>query len=162
MEALHDLLEWCSKQAKVQLLEVCRRPQEGFKKVIVKPDETFYGISPEFDWKDLNSVQNATDASRRGYLSQDFPNTYFERSHRIALDMLERSNKGREGFEFIMVNLRNLRTYQSRKDVVRLIRFWNSQSGTPPILPQLARIYTLAGINTATRACLQSLLCHKS
>jgi len=108
MKHMHDLLKWCAEQAGVKLLEISRFLKDGFRDVVVVSDDTFYGIYPAFNWKDLHSVKSADEARGRTDLSDDFSDAYFERARRIALDMQQRSK--REGFEFYNGKLARLKS----------------------------------------------------
>lgn len=93
MESLKDLLNWSSQSAGVRLLELPRSLEIGFSEVRVEMDGSLYGIDPDYTWEDLKRLPSAAEARNSGLLSEDFQDTYFERSRRIALDRTAHSAK---------------------------------------------------------------------
>jgi hypothetical protein len=91
MESFESLLKWCAQEAGVQLLEVPRSLETGFSEVEVETDGSFFGIEPDYDWKDLEDLSSAAAVRASALLSEDFQDVYFERARRIALDIRARS-----------------------------------------------------------------------
>lgn len=101
------LLKWCAQKAGVRFLEISRWPEEGFQEVRVHSEDTFYGINTSLNWHNLNSLNSVIEARNQGYISNEFPNIFFDRALRISKDMLIRSKQ--EGFEFYNGKLARLK-----------------------------------------------------
>jgi|GEM_PF-3824608 len=111
MSDYHELLQWAANRANARLLEVAQSPREGYKEIVMHDDSTFYGMVRPYQhggegWQYLENA-NYTQAKQAGDITKDYPEFLFERSHKIGVDLGNRSLT--ENFEFYNGTLARLK-----------------------------------------------------